>query len=91
MKDNTPALEALVKFNVWYIKDYREVGLLPQLDATHIPTLFPEQEDLKHREQLFKIAESNLEKIGLHTLADLKTERIYSKKALIEYIKKRKS
>lgn len=90
MKDNTPALEALVKFNVWYIKDYREVGLLPPLDAKDTPKLFPEQEDFKHREQLFKIAESNLGKLGFHTLADLKRDRIYSKKALIEYIKKHK-
>jgi hypothetical protein len=81
MKDSTPALEALVKFAVWYIHDYVEVGLLPDINAIH-----SDQENMKSREQLFTAAENNLGKTGLKTLLDLKNARIYSKQALKDYI-----
>lgn len=81
MKDSTPALEALVKFSVWYIQDYVEVGLLPDKHS-----IFDTEENLKNREQLFMMAEENLGKMGLKTLLDLKNARIYSKRALKEYI-----
>lgn len=86
MKDSTPALEALVKFSVWYIQDYYEVGLLPQIKSLNTLDLSAEKDSLKKREQLFIAVEKNLNKIGLKTLLDLKTARIYSKKALMEYI-----
>lgn len=83
MKDSTPALEALVKFSVWYIQDYVDVGLLSEAqfqreDVDH---------DLKNRDQLFMLAEENLGKMGLKTLLDLKNAKIYSKQALKEFIK----
>lgn len=86
MKDSTPALEALVKFSVWYIQDYAEVGLLPEISMSHAADPDRQEEDLKSREQMFIMAENNLRQIGLSTLSDLKNARIYSKKALKEYI-----
>lgn len=87
MKDSTPALEALIKFSIWNIQDYFEVGLLPFKNS---PLSFPftdqEKESLKHREQLFLDAENHLNQIGLKTLLDLKKAQIYSKKALKQYI-----
>ena len=87
MKNSTPALAALVKFSVWYIQDYVEVGLLPAIIQTDDQDSKHELDNLKQREQLFIAAERNLSKIGLNTLADLKRARIYSKKALMEYIR----
>nr|HEV8051730.1 hypothetical protein [Parachlamydiaceae bacterium] len=86
MKNSTPALEALVKFSVWYIQDYSEVGLLPNIPPQDEQDSKHEMDSLKQREQLFIAAEKNLNRIGLHTLSDLKRERIYSKKALMDYI-----
>lgn len=86
MKNTTPALEALVKLSVWYIQDYCDVGLLPQVKPVNDMNTAQENEDLKKREQLFIAAEKNLNKMGLHTLADIKSAQIYSKKALVEYI-----
>lgn len=83
MQNTSPALEALVKLSVWYIQDYREVGLLPPLK----PALEAnENVNLKEREQLFLTAEKNLNHLGLKTLLDIKSARIYSKKALMDFI-----
>lgn len=84
MKDSTPALEALVKFSVWYIQDYIDVGLLPKFNGKHSD--LDNDEEFHHRDQLFTAAENNLAKMGLKTLLDLKNAKIFSKKALKEYI-----
>jgi hypothetical protein len=80
MKDSTPAMEALTKLSIWQIKDYAELGLLPS------EIILNKRESLENRDQLFKDAEHSLNKMGLKTLADLKSAKIYSKKALMEYI-----
>jgi len=37
MKETTPALEALVKFSVWYVQDYAEIGLYhPLVKNSHV-------------------------------------------------------
>lgn len=90
--DNEPALEALVQFSIWYIKDYWEVGLLPHInDAQELELDYSsatEAEQIKHRTVLFETVKNNLEKIGLKTLKDLKENQIYSKAALEIYIKR---
>lgn len=80
LHDDEPATEALVKFRVWYLRDYWEIGLLP-----HIKDI---KEGMDNREQLFENARKNLEKIGLKTVKDLKQALITSKKSLKEYIEK---
>lgn len=95
LRDEEPALEALVKFSVWYVKDYWEVGLLPHIKEEKMLELkaetHSEQERLKHRESLFKEASKNLQLLGLESVADLKHKRIFSKKALIEFIEENQS
>lgn len=81
MKDSDFALEALVKFSVWHIRDYCEVGLIPHADKD-IPA--------ERRDNLFALAERNLSKLGLKTLLDLKREKIYSKRALMEFIQRKR-
>jgi hypothetical protein len=91
LKDDEPAIEALAKFSVWYLQDYLEIGLLPKIESADLldmdPAIYTERERQEYREQLFMQAESNLEKIGLKTLKDLKEAQIFSKKALLEYIR----
>lgn len=90
LSEDEPALEALVKFSIWYINDYWEVGLLPQISTTEKLQLnsesVTEQEQIDYRKDLFAIVEKNLEKIGLLTLKDLKKNKIYSKAALKNFI-----
>lgn len=85
LSDDEPALEALVKFSIWYISDYWEIGLLP-----HILDLSQYNQDTvseKERTSLFENVKKNLEKINLFTLGDLKKHKLYSKSALKNYIR----
>lgn len=88
--DSEPAIEALVKFSLWYLRDYWEIGLLPTIcnveDLDVDLQKYSETERVLHREKLFKEAKENLEKIGLKTVLDLKNAYIFSKKTLQGYI-----
>lgn len=90
LSNGEPAIEALVKFSIWYLKDYWTIGLLPNIQSESELELdinsHNEQERASHREKLFFEVQSNLEKMHLKTLWDLKKAHIYSKKALIEYL-----
>jgi hypothetical protein len=93
LRDNEPALEALVKFSIWYLRDYWELGLLPsvkrQEDLDLDLSKHSELERTHHREQLFTQAQNNLKHIGLATVSDLKNAYIFSKKTLREYIQEK--
>jgi hypothetical protein len=82
LTDEEPAIEALAKFSVWYPEDYGSIGLL------HTPSgnsgADPHQQD-----QLLKEVNESLMSVGLKTVADLKKARIFSKKTLQEYIRKK--
>lgn len=82
LDDEEPAIESIVAFSVWYLKDYAEVGLIPQV--TDEAAL-----DRTQKEQLFLQAKTTLEEAGLKTLADLKRCSIFSKYCLKEYLARR--
>ncbi len=88
LSNGEPSIEALVKFSVWYLKDYWEIGLLPNIkSADDLELDSPsEKERAEYRDQLFSKVQANLEKLHLKTLWDIKKAHIYSKKALVEYI-----
>ncbi len=91
MADETPAIEAIVKFGIWYIGDYRDIGLLPNIAHKKQLDISLENKPLEQqaeREQLFIATNKHLEGLGLATLHDLKKAGIYSKKALKDYIDK---
>ena len=88
--NDEPAIEAMVKFCIWYINDYWEVGLLPhvrslsELDRdSNVPS---EREKIDHLKFLFSEVSKNLERLNLRTLEDLKKNKIYSKIALKDFI-----
>lgn len=89
LNDDEPALEALVKFSIWYISDYWEIGLLPHiLDLSQLnQSSALEKERMEDRLYLFEEVKKNLKKINLFTLGDLKKHKIYSKVALKNYIR----
>lgn len=92
LQDNEPAVDALVKFSVWYLNDYWNIGLLPNIKSADELDLgsknFGERERNEHREKLFNTVQFNLKKIGLASVKDLKQAHIFSKKTLLDYIKK---
>lgn len=84
IKDDEPAIEALVKLSIWYIHDYWEIGLLPHIKSEQEITSLRKE----RRDNLIQIVNQNLAKICLFTASDLKAARIFSKKSLQEYIAK---
>ena len=85
LPDQTPAMEALVKFGVWYLPDYSDIGLLPKIAGK-------KQIDLRQgQEKLYLEVNQKLADIGLTTLQDLRLAGIYSKKALKDYISRKKN
>ena len=94
MKDDEPAVEGLVKFSVWYLKDYWELGLLPgvekQADLDIDMEKHTEAERAEYREKLFTLARDTLDQVGLSTVGDLKNAFIFSKQTLQEYINQKK-
>jgi hypothetical protein len=90
LHDNEPAVEALVKFSLWYLHDYWEIGLLPHIgDVSQLDldsTNHTDRERADYRAELFQEAQKNLEKLGLKTVSDLKNKEIYSKEMLEEYL-----
>lgn len=94
LRDEEPVIEAIVKFSVWYLKDYWNMGLLPgiknQEDLDIDMENHNEAERAEYREKLFALAKETLEQMGLSTVKDLKDAYIYSKKTLQEYVDHRK-
>lgn len=87
LKNDDPALEGLASFCVWYLEDYQDVGLLPKgLPTSLDQNEHSEEECYEYREKLFKMVEENLNKIGLHTVKDLKNEELFSRNTLKTYI-----
>lgn len=93
LRDDEPAIEALVKFSLWYLQDYVEVGILhktlSELDLNNLQ--YTDQQRAEHRASLYKEAQKNLEEIDLVTVKDLKEKQIFSKEILKEYIKNSKN
>ncbi len=78
--NDLPAIEALSKLSIWHLQDYFDLGLLPNNTLDSL-------EKIENRKTLILEAKTNLEKLNLLTLEDLKKANIYSKKALQEFLK----
>lgn len=93
VRDQEPAVEGLVKLSIWYLRDYWDIGLLPEVADKESLDLdlekHSETERVKYREELFSKAQTNLATIGFTTVKDLKTHYIFSKKSLQEYIQEK--
>ncbi len=90
LPDHTPAIEALAKFDVWYLSDYWQIGLLPHIHSkNHLELDISENPKAQqtHRDHLFLSVKQNLARLGLHSLGDLKSHSIYSRKALDEFVR----
>lgn len=91
LHDEDPAIDALIKFSIWYLQDYVELGLIPEIEHAEQLTFKGDQSDEEHlsyTKKLFQAARQSLEQIGLATVGDLKRAGIFSEKTLREYIAK---
>lgn len=93
VRDTEPAVEGLAKLSVWYLRDYWDIGLLPEIADKESLDLdldkHSETERVQYREELFTKAQENLAALGLISVKDLKTQYIFSKKSLQEYIQEK--
>lgn len=91
LNDNEASIEALTRLSLWYLNDYWEMGLLPEIKKKS--QLAPDldkngaQKKLKDEKEIYNTVKNNLKQLGLETLQDLKQNRIYSKKTLQEFIR----
>jgi hypothetical protein len=79
LKDEDAALEGLACLKLWNIKDYWEVGLLPQLQ-------YPLDSDVENIKDLMLQVQENLARLNLCQVKDLKRERLFSLELLKHYI-----
>lgn len=90
LADDEAASEGLAKFSIWYVQDYWELGLLPNIRTVQeldlSPAKFSEKERINHRNLLLRQVQENLAQLGLETVADLKKAWIFSKKSFIHYL-----
>lgn len=95
LDNSDPAIDALVKFSVWYLRDYWEIGLLPMVknerDLDLSSRRYSERNRAEHREKLFVMVQENLERLGLDKVKDLKKARIYSRETLQDFIRARQN
>lgn len=93
LKDTEPAMEGLVKLSIWYLRDYWELGLLPNIKKQSELDLdlerYSETERVQYREKLFAEAQKNLSHIGLKSVKNIKENFIFSKESLQEYIREK--
>lgn len=93
-EDDEKSLEGLTRLSIWYLNDYWEAGLLPEIkkpENLEPASLHSEEEKLHHRQQLFDRVQSNLEHLGIETVGKLKKAQIFSKLMLKEFIEKHKN
>jgi len=86
--DDIPAIEALSKLGLWYLQDYWDMGLLPNVAKEDVIQVNHNGDvnALELQQKLFKVTNDNLNTLGLSTLKDLKQANIYSKAALKEFV-----
>lgn len=94
LADDEAAMEGLAKFAIWYVKDYWELGLLPNIRAAKDLDLdaakYSEKDRIAHRNLLLRQVQENLAQLGLETVADLKKAWIYSKKSFVYFLESHK-
>jgi hypothetical protein len=92
LEDSEAAIEGLAKFSIWYLPDYWQVGLLPNIaspeDLELDPSKYSEKQRLEHRQALFDQVQQNLTRLNLNQISDLKKFQIFSKNMLKEFISK---
>ncbi len=93
LKDEEPNVEALAAMDLWTLKDYWEMGLLPSIanesDLKLNPDSHSDKECQNYRENLMDEVKENLDALGLSSVRDFKRAYIGTAKLLHDYIESR--
>lgn len=90
LKDEDASIEGLTRLSIWHLRDYWELGLLPQVHRLQELNLDPsnlqEGQRTAYHQQLYSEVQKQLEKLKIGTVRDLKREYVFSKALLKAYI-----
>lgn len=89
LKDEDASVEGLTRLSIWHLKDYWELGLLPQikqLQELDMDVHSPEHQRTSYHQHLFSQVQKQLELLNIGTVGHLKKESIFSKPLLKAYI-----
>jgi hypothetical protein len=90
LDDKDSAFEALAKLNIWYLKDYFLLGLLPSVKSlSQLNKMITIEDFNKRREirdQLYSEIKKQLSKIGLEKVKDFKHNCILTKESFTKFI-----
>lgn len=94
LSDDEDVMEGLTKFSLWHVRDYWELGLLPNIHKVEEldldPKAYDEKKRIDYRNLLLRQVQENLAQLGLETVSDLKKNWIYSRKSLCSYLEAHK-
>lgn len=90
LKDEDASIEGLTRLAIWHLRDYWELGLLPDIHTQHELDSGSQDETVReeYHQKLFSEVQAHLEKLNLGTVKDLKKNLIFSKPLLKTYIDK---
>lgn len=90
LRDDDAATEGLTRLAVWQLKDYWELGLLPQIqeekELNFDPAQLMDSKLLARHQQLLFQVQKQLEHLGIGTVRDLKRKHLFSKALLKTYV-----
>lgn len=92
LKDDDSAIEGMSRLDIWHLKDYWELGLLPSIlhceDLSLSPQKYHEKERFEHHQNLIDLIQEQLQKLGIGKVKDLKKFHLFSKPLLKSFIDK---
>lgn len=89
LNDEEPVAEALAKFSIWHVEDFKELGLVSTEAKEELKAPQSPEGKLNAEISHLKEAEKYLKKLGIEKIRDLKDARIFSRRTLKEYIQER--
>lgn len=90
LTDQDSAMEGLTRLNIWHLKDYWNLGLLPSINKEEVDDeQFNNSTQLESYQNLLNLVQKQLKVLGIETVRDLKKARIYSLSLLRKYIDER--
>lgn len=86
LRNDESPFEVLAKFSLWFLKDYWDIGLLPNITSEEQLKDLDETKSNGRALDFRKEVEQNLHKLGLINVEAFKIKHIFSKEMLMEFI-----
>lgn len=88
LNDDDSAIDGMTRLDIWHLKDYWDLGLLPSIHHVDELNLAVQKEkgEFEHHQHLIHLIPQQLQKIGIRKVKDLKRLHLFSKPLLKSYI-----